>query len=79
MFFKLTAKNAYRDLVKNIKIIASSKELKDKDKFIAYQSLFKLLKQRLQESERNVNSQTAFSNKCAHWNAIHVKKIYKIV
>lgn len=65
MFFKLTSKNAYRDLLKNAKRVAVSEE---KDKVAEYQKLYDLLKSRLYENESCLNSSPAFAARCVHWN-----------
>lgn len=66
MFFKLT-KNAFRDLLLNSKKIATM-DLKEEEKLQNYNELYKLLKSKLVENERNLNSQTAFSKRAEHWN-----------
>ena len=60
MFFKLTSRNAYRDLVRNCRRICLS-ELSDNEKSEAFQELFKLLSPKLDETERSLNSQTAYT------------------
>lgn len=74
MFFKLTAKNAYRDLVRNARRIVIS-DNSDKDKSEAFAELYSMLQPKLQENARSLNSQTAFSKRCEHWNERDVPSI----
>lgn len=74
MFFKLTNRNAYRDFVRNARRIALSTD-SYQTKFEAYRELYKLLAPRLLENERLLNSQTAFSQRCEHWNQRELSSI----
>jgi hypothetical protein len=74
MFFKLTNRNAYRDFVRNARRIALSTD-SYQIKFEAYQELYKLLSPRMQENERSLNSQPAFSKRCEHWNQRDISSI----
>lgn len=67
MFFKLTAKNAYRDLVRNARRIVIS-QLSDSDKAKAFAELYSMLQPQLHENERSLNSEAAFAARCQHWN-----------
>jgi len=67
MYFKLVSKNAYRDLVRNARLISIS-ELSDSEKREAFQDLFQLLEKRLDESTRSLNAEAAYASRCQHWN-----------
>ena len=67
MFFKLTAKNAYRDLVRNARRIVLS-ELSDSEKSEAFTKLYSMLQSKLHENEHSLNSEAAFAARCQHWN-----------
>lgn len=67
MFFKLTSRNAYRDLVRNARRICVS-DLSDKEKSEAFQELYNMLQRKLDETERSLNSQSAYAKRCEHWN-----------
>lgn len=67
MFFKLTAKNAYRDLVRNARRIVIS-QLSDSEKSEAFAELYNMLQPRLHENEHSLNSEAAFAQRCQHWN-----------
>ena len=69
MFFKLTAKNAYRDLVRNARRIVVS-QISDSDKAKAFAELYSMLQPKLYENERSLNSEAAFAQRCQHWNAL---------
>jgi hypothetical protein len=77
MFFKLTSRNAYRDLVRNCRRICLS-ELSDNEKSEAFQELFKLLSPKLDETERSLNSQTAYAKRCEHWNGLDTASIKRV-
>lgn len=67
MFFKLTAKNAYRDLIRNARRITVAQITED-EKANSFSELYKLLKPKLYENESCLNSQAAFAKRCQHWN-----------
>ena len=67
MFFKLTAKNAYRDLVRNARRIVISQN-SDSEKAKAFAELYEMLQPKLYENERSLNSEAAFAKRCQHWN-----------
>ena len=67
MHFKLVSKNAYRDLVSNCRRISIS-ELSDSEKSEAFRELYELLKPRLGETTRTLNSEAAYASRCTHWN-----------
>ena len=67
MYFKLTSKNGYRDLVRNARRISIS-ELSDSEKREAYQELYEVLKPRLGETTRLLNSEAAYAQRITHWN-----------
>jgi len=74
MFFKIVAKNPYRDLVRNArKVIVSDSD--PKDKVNALNSLNILLKDKLRENERFLNAHPAFAKRCQHWNERSIKSI----
>jgi hypothetical protein len=77
MFFKLTARNPYRDLVRNARRIATS-DANEQDKTKAFAELYAVLKPKLLENERMLNSQTAFSKRCSHWNERDVASIKQV-
>ena len=74
MFFKITNRNPFRDLLRNARRVATS-ELSDSDKMNAYRELHKLIYPRLSENERFLNSQTAFCKRAEHWNSRDVSGI----
>ena len=74
MFFKLSSRNPFRDLLRNAKRVALM-SLSDTDKMQAYAELQKLLSPRLSETERFLNNQTAFCKRAEHWNARDVYSI----
>ena len=67
MYFKLTSKNGYRDLVRNARRISIS-ELSDSEKREAYQELYEVLKPRLGETTRVLNAEAAYAQRIIHWN-----------
>ena len=74
MFFKFTNRNPFRDLVRNARRVSQS-NLDDAEKMKAYNELYRLISPRLSETERYLNSQTAFSKRCEHWNVRDVSSI----
>lgn len=74
MFFKLNARNPYRDLVRNVRRIVVS-DFSAAEKCAAFNELRSLLKAKLFENERFLNSQTAFAQRCQHWNERDVTSI----
>lgn len=74
MFFKIIAKNPYRDLIRNArKVVVSDSE--PRDKVNAMRALHALLNDKLLENERFLCSQPSFSKRCQHWNARAVGSI----
>lgn len=69
MFFKITSNNTYRDLVRNVRKILTSK-ISATEKLAAATDLHKLLATRLYENEKLLNSQPSFAKRCNHWNII---------
>ena len=67
MYFKLVSKNGYRDLVRNARRISIS-QLSDSEKREAYQELYEVLKPRLGETTRTLNSEAAYAQRITHWN-----------
>jgi len=67
MFFKLTARNAYRDLVRNARRICIA-DIDEKEKSVAFQELYEVLKPKLDETTRSLNVQPAYAKRCEHWN-----------
>lgn len=67
MYFKLTSKNAYRDLVRNARRISIS-EISESEKREAFQELYDTLRARLGETTRTLNSEAAYARRCTHWN-----------
>ena len=74
MFFKLTSRNAYRDLVRNCRRICIS-DLSDNQKSEAFQELWQLIGSRLDETTRSLNSQPAYAQRCEWWNARDVAEM----
>jgi hypothetical protein len=74
MFFKLTARNPYRDLVRNARRIVLSDQ-NEQTKAAAFAELYAVMKPRLAENERLLNSQAAFAQRCAHWNQVDISSI----
>lgn len=74
MFFKLTNRNPFRDLVRNARRIATA-NIDSSEKIKAYNDLYKLLSSRLSETERYLNSQTAFCKRAEHWNKNDISSI----
>lgn len=67
MFFKLTSRNAYRDLVRNARRICIA-DIDEAEKSEAFQELWDTIKHRLDETTRSLNSQPAYAKRCDHWN-----------
>ena len=67
MYFKLTSKNAYRDLVRNARRISIS-QLSESEKREAFQELYDTLKARLGETTRTLNAEAAYAQRITHWN-----------
>ena len=67
MLFKLTSRNAYRDLVRNARRICVS-DKSETEKSEAFQELYNMLQRKLDETERSLNSQSAYAKRCEHWN-----------
>ena len=67
MYFKLTSKNGYRDLVRHARRISIS-ELSDSEKREAYQELYEVLKPRLGEMTHLLNAEAAYAQRITHWN-----------
>lgn len=74
MFFKLTARNAHRDLVRNARRITIA-DCSDQEKSEAFQELWQLLREKLGETERHLNSQPAYAQRCEHWNQTDIRSI----
>lgn len=74
MLFKISARNPYRDLVRNVRRIAIS-DMGETDKLDSYKELYKLLAFKLKENQRFLNSHAAFAQRCAHWNQRYVYSI----
>jgi len=74
MFFKLTSRNAYRDLIRNSRRICIA-DISDQEKSSAFQELWQLLHQKLDETERSLNVQPAYAQRCDHWNQRDVRSI----
>jgi hypothetical protein len=74
MFFKLTSRNAYRDLVRNSRRICIA-DISNEEKSIAFQELWQLLQGKLDETERSLNSQPAYAQRCDHWNQRDIRSI----
>ena len=67
MFFKLTSRNAYRDLVRNSRRICIA-DMSDSEKSEAFQELYELIGDKLDETTRSLNSQPAYAQRCDWWN-----------
>ena len=67
MFFKLTSRNAYRDLVRNARRICVA-DMSEAEKSEAFQELYNMLQQKLDETTRSLNVQPAYAKRCDHWN-----------
>lgn len=74
MFFKIVAKNPYRDLIRNARKVVVSQST-DADKVNALRALNTLLSAKLHENERLLCSQPSFSKRCAHWNERSIRSI----
>ena len=74
MYFKLTSKNAYRDLVRNARRISIS-ELSESEKREAFQELYDTLKTRLGETTLTLNAEAAYAKRCMHWNQRDVAEL----
>ena len=77
MYFKLTSKNAYRDLVRNARRISIS-ELSESEKREAFQELYDTLKSRLGETTRTLNSEAAYAKRCMHLNQREIADIQPV-
>ena len=77
MFFKLTSRNSYRDLVRNARRISIA-AISDSEKSLAFQELYNVLQQKLDETERSLNSQPAYAQRCDHWNQRDVRSIKRV-
>jgi hypothetical protein len=77
MFFKLTSRNAYRDLVRNARRISIA-DISDSEKSVAFQELYGLLQPKLDETERSLNIQPAYAERCDHWNERNVHSIKRV-
>jgi hypothetical protein len=67
MFFKLTSRNAYRDLVRNARRICIA-DMSEAEKSEAFQELLNMLQPKLDETTRSLNDQPAYARRCDHWN-----------
>lgn len=67
MFFKLTSRNSYRDLVRNARRICIA-DISDSEKSVAFQELYTLIKDKLDETTRSLNDQPAYAQRCEWWN-----------
>ena len=67
MYFKLTSKNAYRDLVRNARRISIS-QLSESEKREAFLELYDTLKPRLGEMTHTLNAEAAYAQRITHWN-----------
>ena len=67
MFFKLTSRNAYRDLVRNARRICVA-DMSETEKSEAFQELYNMLQQKLDETTRSLNIQPAYAKRCDFWN-----------
>ena len=77
MKFKFISRNAYRDLARNLRrIVVSTDTAEEKD--AQFRRLHESLKMNLQENNKWLNNQTAFSPRCKHWNQLK-KRQYKPV
>ncbi len=74
MFFKMTSKNPYRNLVRNARRISISSH-SDEAKLQLFHKLHDTLKDILVENERYLNTSPAFSQRCEHWNQREVISI----
>ena len=63
MFFKLTSRNAYRDLVRNARRICVA-DMSETEKSEAFQELYNMLQQKLDETTRSLNVQPAYAKRC---------------
>lgn len=77
MFFKMTSRNAYRDLVRNSRRICIA-DMSDSEKSSAFQELYSLLQGKLDETERSLNSQPAYAQRCDHWNEREIRSIKRV-
>jgi hypothetical protein len=74
MSFKFTARNPYRDLLRNVrKIVVNNSSATEK--YNQLKQLYSQLKPKLLENERYLNSQAAFAQRCVHWNQTDVTSI----
>jgi len=77
MYFKLTSKNAYRDLVRNARRISIS-QLSESEKREAYQELYEVLKPRLGEMTHTLNAEAAYAQRITHWNQRDIADIQPV-
>ena len=73
----MTSRNAYRDLVRNARRISIA-EMSDEEKSVAFQELYTLLQPKLDETERSLNSQPAYAQRCDHWNQREIRSIKRV-
>ena len=67
MIFKYVSRNPYRNLVRNLRRIATSTEdAEEKSKL--YRTLYAEMKDKLRATSNLLNNQTASSQRCKHWN-----------
>ena len=78
MFFKLTSRNAYRDLVRNSRRICIA-AMSDSEKSAAFLELYNILEPKLDETERSLNSQPAYAQRCEHWNERAIRSIKPVI
>jgi len=74
MFFKLTSRNPYRDLVRNARRISIA-ELSNKEKSEAFQELWTLLQPKLKENQQLLNQEASYAKRCVHWNQLNIPSI----
>ena len=74
MYFKLVSKNGYRDLVRNARRICIS-QLSEEEKSAAFVELYGILKDKLFESTRSLNTEAAYADRCIHWNQNDLSQI----
>ena len=67
MKFKYVSRNPFRDFVRNLRRIATSTEDAE-EKCKLYRTLYADMKQKLRATSQLLNNQTAFSQRCRHWN-----------
>jgi hypothetical protein len=74
MFFKLTAKNAYRDLVRNSRRVLLA-DMSNEQKLSSLKQLYEMLKNKLYENEYALTTSPAFAKRCEHWNQLDIASI----